>query len=611
MFSRRKFLTVSSLATSCLGGQILLPAWARSGSIGMPKNEFDLVIQEKTLLIAGREASAITINGSVPGPLLRMREGEEVRLRVRNELRVDSSLHWHGILLPPEMDGVPGISFDGIGPGETFEYRYRLKQTGTYWYHSHSGLQEQAGVYAPLVVDPRDGHEPFHYDREFILVLSDWSFEDPARLYDRLKKQSDYYDRNQPTLMNMLRGRLGARDALRQHLEWSRMRMSPSDIADVTGATYSYLLNGHAVSDDWSAQYIPGERIRLRLVNASAMTYFNFRIPGLSMTVVEADGQAVAPLDVQELQLATAETYDVLIEPRAEKAYGLMAESMDRSGYAFGTLTPNPQLAASPPPLRQQPQRSMEDMGHGSMNHEHHAGGNGTRQAPGAGMQHLPETQDPVAVAPTAGDHRLHGDHKAMDTGSAPSDETRFGQLVREPGWTPKRSVEVANIVTAPKNRLAEPGTGLRDTPHRVLTYADLRATQVFYDQRPPSREITLHLTGNMERYLWSFDGERSSPRTEPLRFTLGERARMVFVNHTMMEHPIHLHGMWMELENGQQPRPRKHTISVKPAERLAVLVTADAEGAWAFHCHLLMHMKAGMMRTVVVSAAQQDPDNV
>ncbi len=586
MFSRRKFLTTSSLAASCWGGQILLPAWARSGTIGLPRNEFDLVIQEKTLLIAGREARATTINGSVPGPLLRMREGEEVRLRVRNELSVDSSLHWHGILLPPEMDGVPGISFDGIAPGETFEYRYRLKQAGTYWYHSHSGFQEQAGVYAPLVVDPLPGNESFHYDSELILVLSDWSFEKPARIYDRLKKQSDYYDRKQPTLMEMLRAKQGTRDALGQHLEWTRMRMSPSDIADITGATYSYLLNGHAASDDWSAQYVPGERLRLRLVNASAMTYFNFRIPGLSMTVVQADGQDVTPVRVQELQLATAETYDVLIEPSEAKAFGLMAESMDRSGYAFGTLTPSPQHKSSPPALRQPPRRSMNDMGHGPANHEHHADASKGRNELSTGSQHLPEIHDRRS-------------------------ESSLPKLVREAVWTPKRSAEVAHVVTNPTNRLAEPGTGLSDAQHRVLTYADLRAEEAFYDQRPPSRELTLHLTGNMERYLWSFDGERSSPRTEPLRFTLGERARLVFINHTMMEHPIHLHGMWMELENGQQPRPRKHTVSVKPAERLSVLVTADAKGAWAFHCHLLMHMKAGMMRTVVVGDTRGGPSNV
>jgi CopA family copper-resistance protein len=624
MFSRRQFLAAGSAATTLLGTQGLLPVWARTGAAGAAQTEFDLAIRQQRLNIGGREALATTVDGTLPGPLLRMREGENVVLRVRNELDVDSSLHWHGILLPPGMDGVPGISFDGIQPGETFEYRYRLQQAGTYWYHSHSGFQEQAGVYAPLIVDPA-GAEPAEYDRELVILLSDWSFEDPARVYARLKKQGDYYNRNQPSLLGLMRSRRGFGAALREQLEWDRMRMSPTDIADVTGYTYTYLMNGHAPADGFTGLYEPGERIRLRLINASAMTYFNFRIPGLPLTVIQSDGQNVRPVTVDELQIAVAETYDVIVTPPGEQAWPLMAESMGRSGCAFGSLTPRADLHASTPPLRDRPRRSMADMGHGHDMHEAMtqdaenamAGGEPPNAADHAAMGHGAAT--PTAAAGSggrrvanAGSAHTAVDHAAMGHAMPGGPATRGPVVapIQEPGWQPRRGPGVTNIVAEPTRRIAEPGTGLGDMEHRVLTYADLSASEAFYDQRPPTREITLHLTGNMERYMWSFDGERFSSRVEPVRLIYGERVRLVFINHTMMEHPIHLHGMWMELENGQTPLPRKHTISVKPAERLSVLVSADAEGEWAFHCHLLLHMKAGMMRRVVV-APPGGSDNV
>ncbi len=572
MTTRRKFIGAASAAAGLLGGN--LPAWARNGEPGETRNEFDLSIRQQQLVIDGRKAKATTVGGSLPGTLLRMREGETVTLRVRNELRVDSSLHWHGILLPPEMDGVPGISFAGIPPGETFEYRYRLQQSGTYWYHSHSGFQEQAGVYAPLIVDPA-GAEPAEYERELVLVLSDWTFENPDRVYSKLKKNGEYYNRNQPTLMRLLRASRDKSGVFSEQLAWDRMRMSPTDIADVSAYTYSYLLNGHAAADGWAGIYQPGERVRLRLINASAMTYFNFRIPGLPMTVIQADGQNLRPITVDELQIAVAETVDVIVSP-GDGAWPIMAEAMDRSGFAFGSLTTDSELPALPAELRPRPRRAMADMGHG------HGGHSGMQMA--------------------------DMDHSKMDHASM---NHAAPELIREPAWQPKTGPGVANVVEEPISRLSEPGTGLAGLDHRVLNYSDLSAQEAFYDQRPPSREITLNLTGNMERYMWSFDGERYSEAREPIELTEGERVRLVFINHTMMEHPIHLHGMWMELENGQTPMPRKHTISVKPAERLSVLVTADAVGDWAFHCHLLLHMKAGMMRTVRVRPASDAAGNV
>ena len=567
MLSRRQLITTAPIAASTLYSGGVLPAWAMGDVAQTPATDFDLAIGRATVQIDSQTARINSINGTLPGPALRMREGDEVVLRVRNELDdEDTSLHWHGILLPPEMDGVPGLSFAGIKPGETFQYRFRLKQAGTYWYHSHSGFQEQLGVYGPLIIDPLTDDGP-QADRELILVFSDWSFENPARIYAKLKKQSHYYNRQLSTLDDLM-NRPGEAD-------WERMRMARSDIADVTGATYTYLLNGHGPADDWTGLFEPGERVRLRLINASAMTYFNFRIPGLPMTVIQADGQDLVPAATDEVQLAVAETLDVIVEP-GDKAYALVAEAMDRSGMAVGQLTPTISARAPVPPLRPAPLRSMRDMGHGGH-----------------------------------GDHSRHGGHSSMakhqhGTAAIPAGDTA-AVPVEPPAWKPKRGPGVMNIVAAPVNRLAEPGTGLTDVGHRVLTYADMQASDAFYDRRAPSREIWLNLTGNMERYMWSFDGQPGASSTGPIQLDFGERVRLVFINHTMMEHPIHLHGMWMELENGQEPPPRKHTISVKPAERLSVLVTADAAGDWAFHCHLMLHMKAGMMRIVRVEPRTEE----
>jgi len=539
--SRRRFLrnSVSLAGMSGLLGSLPLPAWAVSGTGAAAQHRahdhFDLRIGATSIDVSGRTATAFGINGSVPGPLLRFREGDRVTLDVRNDLGVDSSIHWHGLLLPTNMDGVPGMSFAGIRPGESYHYEFDVIQNGTYWYHSHSDLQEQSGVYGPIIIDPADA-DPVEFDREYVVLLSDWTFEDPKRVFANLKKMSDYYSDQHPI------GDLGSM--------WSQMRMSPTDIADVTGLTYTYLLNGRDAAANWTGLFVPGERVRLRFINASAMTFFNVRIPDLEMAVVQADGQNVAPVAVDEIQIGVAETYDVVVEP-ADRAYTLMAESMDRSGFARGTLAPREGMIAAVPELRHPPRLHMRDMGmsHGDM-----------------------------------GDHAMH-----------------HMEAVRHDH---RRGSGVANLNQMPLNRLAEPGIGLEDVPHRTLCYADLKSLDENNDLRAPERDLEIHLTGNMHRYMWSFDGIKFSEVEAPIRFRYGERLRLVLVNDTMMAHPIHLHGMFMELVNGNDTfNPRKHTVIVKPAERLAVDITANAAGHWAFHCHLLYHMKAGMMSSVRVYA--------
>ncbi|RMF11165.1 MAG: copper resistance system multicopper oxidase [Alphaproteobacteria bacterium] len=588
MISRRQFIHATSAAGMVAGMQALAPAWARqltalgASAVDETHRVFDLAIRQEDLSIAGKTARAKTINGTLPGPLLRFREGETVTIRVHNDLDEDTSLHWHGILLPAEMDGVPGISFPGIRPGETFEYRYTLKQSGTYWYHSHSGLQEQSGVYGPMIIDPAEP-DPVRHDREYVVMLSDWTFEDPHHIFAKLKKHSEYFNYQKRTLGDFFRdaSEQGLQTALSHRLAWGRMRMDPTDIADVTGATYTYLINGQAPSSNWTALFRPGERIRLRFINAAAMTYFNLRIPGIAMTVVQADGQNVQPVTIDEFQIGVAETYDVIVEPKEDRAYTIFAESMDRSGYARATLAPREGMTADIPPLRDRPLLTMADMG---MAHTGH-------MAPKEN-----EADQETAAIPSHEAHRHGRHHRPEDTlpvsyattGAVPPDLVGVG---------------VDAVAEMPQERLHEPGTGLEDVDHRVLVYTDLRNTHGTYDPRPPGREIILHLTGNMERYMWSFDGKKFSEVKDPIRFDYGERLRLTMINNTMMNHPIHLHGMWMELDNGAGAhKPRKHTINIKPGARLSVEITADAPGDWAFHCHLLYHMKAGMFRIVSVT---------
>lgn len=560
--SRRTF--VKGLAASGLLGGLGLwrtPVWALNspGQVNeLSGTDFELFIGETPVNFTGQPRTALTINGSLPGPLLRWREGDTVTLRVRNRLKDSTSIHWHGILLPANMDGVPGLSFKGIEPGGVYVYQFKVRQHGTYWYHSHSGLQEQAGVYGPLVIDAREP-EPFQYDRDYVVMLSDWTDEDPASLMKTLKKQSDYYNFHKRTVGDFIHdvGEKGWGATVDDRTMWAQMKMNPTDIADVSGATYTFLMNGHAPDNNWTGLFRPGEKLRLRLINGSAMSYFDVRIPGLKMTVVAADGLHVKPVSVDELRIAVAETYDVIVEPAAD-AYTLFAQAMDRTGYARGTLAARAGLSAPVPALDPRPLVTMDDMGMGGM------------------------------------------DHGSMDMSSMDHSSMNMGPMQSHPDSEKDNSlVDMQAMTTAAK--LDDPGLGLRNNGRRVLTYADLRSPFEDPDGRDPSRTIELHLTGHMEKFAWSFNGIKFSD-AEPLLLKYGERIRLVLVNDTMMTHPIHLHGMWSDLEdeNGDF-QVRKHTIDMPPGTRRSYRVTADALGRWAYHCHLLYHMEMGMFREVRV----------
>jgi CopA family copper-resistance protein len=550
-----------------LGGIVLLDAGGRAlGANSGSGHElvgphFDLTIDTLPVNFTGRARRAVAVNGQVPAPTLRMRQGDEVTIRVTNRLRERTSIHWHGFILPADMDGVPGLSFEGIAPGSTFTYRFKVNQSGTYWYHSHSRFQEQLGLYGCIVVERRGG-ERHRAHREHLLLLSDWTDHDPEHIYATLKRHSDYYNFNKRTAADFfadVRAR-GFAATLADRRAWGSMRMDPTDLADVGGYAYTYLLNGTTPAGNWSAAFTPGERVRLRIINGSSMSFFDLRIPGLKLTVVAADGQDVEPVTVDELRIGTAEVCDLIVEPR-DAAYTIFAQSMDRSGFARGTLAPRPGMSAEVPALDAPALLSVNDMGHAA-----HAG-------------------DPADHSQAA--------HAAMGHGGAAPAVTH----------APSESGPIVDMrVSQPNTRLDDPGIGLRDNGRRVLSYADLATLGGPIDARDAAREIELHLTGHMERYIWSFDGQKFSDAA-PLRFTHGERLRLTLVNDTMMTHPIHLHGMWSELVDARNSfLVRKHTVSVQPGQRLSYLVTADALGSWAYHCHLLYHMEAGMFREVVVA---------
>ena len=550
-------------------------------------NRFDLSIGYQEVNFTGRRRIATAVNGTIPAPVLRWREGDRVTLRVTNQLATDSSLHWHGILLPPGMDGVPGVSFGGIGPGETFEYQFDVNQTGTYWYHSHSGFQEQTGIYGAIVIDPRRP-EPFTYDRDYVVMLSDWSDEEPEKIYAKLKKQSHYYNFRQRTAGDLWRDfeSLGLKQTLSQRDMWNRMRMSYRDISDVTGYTYTFLMNGRTPADGWIGQFERGEKVRLRFINGAAMSFFDVRIPGLKMTVVAADGQNIEPVTVDEFRIGVAETYDVIVAPKDDSAYSIFAQAIDRTGYARGTLTPDPSLRAAVPEMDPAPVLTHADMGM-AMDHGAYSDNPMTNGGP-----------NPVSEANGAIDHGMHN----MDN-SAVSTAGRVGHGSTEPivHLATEFALQVDMRAEDPQYRLDDPGIGLRNNGRRVLTYADLRNLYPTPDPRDPDREIQLHLTGNMSRYMWSLNGIKFSD-SEPLEFEHGERLRITLVNDTMMNHPMHLHGMWSDLESGDGAHiPRKHTVIVQPGSKISYLVAADTSGTWAYHCHLLYHMP-GMFREVIVS---------
>lgn len=548
-----KVMRLITLALALLAGLVAATASAA---------EVRLTVERATVAVTGRPVQAITFNGQLPGPTLRFREGEDVTIHVTNKLDEDTSVHWHGLLLPGMMDGVPGLNgYPGIKPGETFTYRFKVRQSGTYWYHSHSGAQEQAGMYGALILEPREA-DPVQTESEHVVVLSDFTEENPNEILRNLKNDHAYYNRGRRTAGDFFRdvGRDGLGATLRDRLDWGEMRMDPTDMADVSG--YTFLVNGKPPSANWTALFKPGERTRLRIVNASAMTYFDVRIPGLKMIVVQADGQNVEPVPVDEMRIAVAETYDVVVTPREDKAYTLLAEPIDRSGYARATLAPREGMAGELPPLRKRTLLTMEDMGmsHGAAGHANHAG------------HSAPPQIDRSAHAGHAMDHGDHGNHVTAPA-PAKSDRPR--------GW--------ADADTPP---------GMR-----ALKYADLKSFAPQKDTRTPTREIVVKLGGSMERYIWTLNGAKAE-HAAPIALAYGERVKITFVNESMMAHPMHLHGMFVQLVNGQpgERLPNKHIVSVAPGASYSALLTADEPGEWAFHCHLLYHMASGMMTKVVVA---------
>jgi CopA family copper-resistance protein len=557
--SRRQFVQGLAGATWLLAGSRGFAA-AEATSRELSATDFLLTIDEASFNLTGATRKATVVNGTLPGPLLRWRQGDTLTIRVANRLRVPTSIHWHGLVVPADMDGVPGLSFPGIAPGETFSYRFKVNQHGTYWYHSHSRFQEQTGLYGPIVVEPRAGQRQ-HADREHVLLLSDWTDRDPEAVYRTLKKQSDYFNFAKPTAADFWRDARndGLARAVAERKMWNQMRMSPADLLDVSAYAYTYLMNGANPATNWTGLFQRGEKVRLRVINGSSMTLFDVRIPGLKLTVVAADGQDVEPVTIDEFRIAPAETYDVIVEPPDERAYTIFAQSIDRSGYARGTLAPRVGMSAEVPSLDPRPLLTMVDMGMAHAN--------------------APDTDEM---------HRAHV--PAQMEAEAPPNHLRA-----------ERGPIVDSLALEPDSRLDDPGVGLRGNGRRVLTYADLHTLDGPIDARTPSRDIELHLTGHMQRYIWSFNGQKFS-EAEPLRLIHGEKVRVTLVNDSMMIHPIHLHGMWSEVETPSgEFLVRKHTVMVQPGQRIRYAVTADAIGRWAYHCHLLYHMEAGMFREVVV----------
>ena len=557
LLNRRAFIGGSTALAAAAG---LRPAWAASVSHGLAAKsqqtlsgvDIRLTVDHLAFPVDGKMGHAIAINGTVPAPLIRLKEGQNVRLAVDNRLDEDTSIHWHGLLVPFQMDGVPGISFPGIPANTSFTYEFPIRQSGTYWYHSHSGLQEQLGHYGPIVIDPA-GPDAVRYDREHVIVLSDWTFMHPHRLFARMKQEGGFFNRNKRTLANKGDDKLSAADAAM----FARIRMDPTDISDVTAAAYTYLINGHSPAENWTGLFRAGERVRLRIINAAAQTIFNVRIPGLRLVVVATDGIDVRPAEVDELQIGNAETYDLIVVPE-DRAYTFVAEGIDRSGMGVATLAPIAGMRAEVPSLRKRPTLTMADMG--MMDHSAHGG---------APMDHDMRDKSKVGFKVGAG---------------------------------------VDMIAPMPVNRNDHPGIGLDNVGHKVLTNNDLVALKPNTDTRVPTRRIDIHLTGNMERFMWSMDGEKLSENPEPYRFARNERVRLRLINDTMMTHPMHLHGHFFEIVNDNPGhQPLKHTIRVLPGSFVDLDLTADAPGDWAFHCHLLYHMHAGMMRVVSVRPMEGD----
>ena len=532
----------------------LITALLLGGALPALADTYELVIARTTVTIDGQPRKVVSINGQIAAPTLRWREGEEVTINVVNRLDEDTSIHWHGILLPQYMDGVPMVSFAGIKPGTTFTYRFKVRQSGTYWYHSHSGGQEQDGMYAPIVIAPAKG-ERHKADHDYVVMLSDSHPMAAPAILRKLKQEPGYFNDRRRTLPGLLRELGKAKSGeerqaiVRDRLDWAEMRMDPTDLADVTG--YTFLVNGKGPADNWTGLFKPGEKVRLRFVNGSAMTLFDVRVPGLKLKVIQADGQDVEPVTVDTFRFGPGETYDVLVEPKEDRAFTIWGASIDRRGAARATLAPREGMTGPLPDMPAPALLGMADMGH-SM----------------AGMDH-----SKMDHAPMSGGGMNHAAPSSMNGGH-----------------------DTSGLVHVPPVAAAE--------GERVLNYRDLKRLDRSYALAEPDRVIEMRLTGNMEKFFWSFD-DRKYSEAAPVPFALGETVRLVLKNETMMNHPIHLHGLWMDLDNGAgEQRPRKHTVIVPPGRTVSVTVHMTEPGAWPFHCHLLFHMATGMFREFVVGPA-------
>jgi CopA family copper-resistance protein len=600
-FDRRRFLG----AGAWLGGGAvaagLVPTWARSATAGLGSDlpslegeEIRLVLERTRWSVDGKAGRAITINGGLPGPVLRLKEGQIVRITVENRMDEDASVHWHGLLVPFQMDGVPGVTFPGIPARSSFVYQFEVRQNGTFWYHSHSAVQEQEGLYGPIVITPREA-DPVAYDREHVIQLSDYSHLGGQRILEKLKQEGGVFNYQRETVAGLLAGK---DQTLAERRAWAKMLMDPTDISDVTGSVYAFLVNGHGPGDNWTGLFKPGERVRLRFINSGAQTVFDVRIPGLKMIVVAADGNNVRPIEVDEFQIGNAETYDVIVQPAADQAYAVVAEAVDRSGMARATLAPRPGMSAPVPPLRRRPLDTMKDMAMdmSKMSAGAAASAPGSLQMPGMDMSGPGKPAAPGMGAPTLRGSDTMGDMNGMSMSML--DPLNAPQVKLGPG--------VQMIAPMPVDRTDEPGQGLESVGHRVLAYQDLVSLQPNADYRPPTRALEIRLTGNMERFMWGFDGRKFSEGPDPYTFRAGERTRVTLVNDTMMTHPIHLHGHFFEVVQGAAPdrRPRKHTVNVLPGGKVSWDFT-PVEGDWAFHCHMLYHMEAGMMQVFAVRRAR------
>jgi CopA family copper-resistance protein len=610
---RRRLLRIGAGLARGAAAATLMPAWARSATAGPPAeltsvsgDQIRLVLERTRWAVDGRAGGAITVNGALPGPILRLEEGQTVRIAVENRTDEEGSIHWHGLLVPFQMDGVPGVAFPGIPPRSSFTYEFEVKQNGTYWYHSHSAFQEQEGLYGPIVIVPK-GADPVGYDREHVVVISDYSPLGGRRILEKLKQDGGVFNHQRQTVAGLLTGR---DQTMAERLQWAKMLMDPTDVSDVTGAVYTYLINGHGPQDNWTGIFKPGERVRLRFINSGAQTIFDVRIPGLKMTVVAADGQNVRPVEVDEFQIGNAETYDVVVQPTDERAYTLVAEAVDRSGMARATLAPRPGLSAPVPPLRPRPVDTMKDMGMDMSKMP--MGGGAQPPAPGAAdpsaMDHAAmgrmgmATPSPAGSPPGMAAPKPRGSDAMGEMGGmrmSMLDPLNAPQVRQGPG--------VQMISPMPQDRTGEPGQGLDSVGHRVLTYRDLTALEPSPTPRPPTRALEIRLTGNMERFMWGFDGRKFSDGPDPYAFRAGERVRVTLVNDTMMTHPIHLHGHFFDVVQGAPAghRPRKHTINVPPGGKVSWDFTATP-GDWAFHCHMLYHMAAGMMQVFAVRPLEE-----